>query len=470
MSIIERERLIQVLTMKLDHIQKSPLDVAIPEIYLFMRWLRSNVLLHYFFKDMDLALAQAVQELGQAYLQCRLELRALLPKFATLDPTNTYKHRKAKSKKTSQLPKTVEEVQQGIESMFEFDAAVKFVFSEDPLLDSMQHSSLDFRARKDPMLMYLTTLRQHLMQLVNFLGENQDKRYKKGLQLLHHFGDIHLKAQHAYDEFELWRKLGSAGAYSHLSLLEDICLHRSRFGVFGTSTHHRVAIQKLVKRQEIDDYDLNLYAPSYLEAIKKLVLELQIYLSSQLSKLEVIHRFKARVAWYDKEAYRLIAETRRNNEKKRHAEDRLAEQLAKYLFDAGYPVLVKSALENNEFDLLGMDRPILVEAKITETGTPKSYLLRGLSQLYQYLNTLENTSRHVEEAFYVVFRLSGHIFEFPRVLRTGRYTIYPIWIDVSAESPSKMKNCKLVPITEADLLEHLQQAAGADPASSEEMA
>jgi hypothetical protein len=97
---------------------------------------------------------------------------------------------------------------------------------------------------------------------------------------------------------------------------------------------------------------------------------------------------------------------------------------------------------------------MLIEAKAYKDGRAKRDLLSGISQLHAYLSSLD-ALRNFTEAYYVVFRLGGPIYEFPQVIQTSRYMIYPILIDLGLSNESGHSQKNPISISEEEILGRL---------------
>jgi hypothetical protein len=159
---------------------------------------------------------------------------------------------------------------------------------------------------------------------------------------------------------------------------------------------------------------------------------LRVLIGRTLSHQQLVGRFKARAAWYDKQRLRALVFDAATNTFIREREDTLVLEMAKWLFDSGLPVFVQPHLSNLEPDLLSVSSPSILiggKAYIKEDKT----ILKNLAQLHAYLNTLDASQFHIEEAYYVVFRLAGPLYDFPRQLR---HIIYPVVIDLGLADDS----------------------------------
>lgn len=146
--------------------------------------------------------------------------------------------------------------------------------------------------------------------------------------------------------------------------------------------------------------------------------------------------------WYDKERTRLLL-LNQDRQLIRGKEDTLVKEMARYLFDNGYPVLFHVQTENLETDLMDPSQkyPLLIEGKAYSTSA-KNDLIRGIAQLHAYLNNFETTHYYIPDAYFVVFRISGPVYDFPKEILTNRYLIIPVIIDLgdSSASGSKQQN------------------------------
>jgi hypothetical protein len=167
---------------------------------------------------------------------------------------------------------------------------------------------------------------------------------------------------------------------------------------------------------------------------------------------QLLDRYRTRCHWYNQGHLR---EQVLNGPDKfvRDREDILTRDLALYLYDHGITVLYKTKLGKHEVDLLELDakHPMFIEAKAYKDSSAKRELVSGIGQLHSYLSSYE-AHRNISEAFYVIFRLGGPIYELPRIIRTNRFIIYPVLIDIGSSSESGRKQPKPVIISEGEVL------------------
>jgi hypothetical protein len=151
---------------------------------------------------------------------------------------------------------------------------------------------------------------------------------------------------------------------------------------------------------------------------------------------QLLDRYRTRCHWYNQE-YLMKQVLNGAGRFVRDREDILTRDLALYLYDHGVTVLYKTKLGKHEVDLLELDakHPMFIEAKAYKDGSAKRELVSGIGQLHSYLSSYA-AHRNISEAFYVIYRLGGPIYELPRVIRTNRFTIYPVLIDLGLSSES----------------------------------
>jgi hypothetical protein len=167
---------------------------------------------------------------------------------------------------------------------------------------------------------------------------------------------------------------------------------------------------------------------------------------------QLLDRYRTRCHWYNQEYLRKQVLTRAGKFV-RDREDILTRDLALYLYDHGVIVLYKAKLGKHEVDLLEIDakHPIFIEAKAYIDPSARRDLVSGIGQLHAYLSSFE-AHRNISEAFYVIFRLGGPIYELPRKIRTHRFTIYSVLIDLGLSSESGRRQPKPSIISEEEVI------------------
>jgi hypothetical protein len=159
-------------------------------------------------------------------------------------------------------------------------------------------------------------------------------------------------------------------------------------------------------------------------------------IGTSLLHSQLMDKYKARSMWYNFSELELLAKKNKRNREKTFTLD-----LAKYLFDCGLPVLYRMKLGRHELDMVDPEanNPLVIEVKVYSKPSKKK-IIAGIWQLHSYLNNL-SAKRHVAEAFYVMYRFGGPLYELPQTISTNQFVIHPVLIDLgaSAESGSRQK-------------------------------
>jgi hypothetical protein len=186
---------------------------------------------------------------------------------------------------------------------------------------------------------------------------------------------------------------------------------------------------------------------------------LRARLGSTLSHQQLVGRYKARAMWYDKQRLRDLVFAPTTGAFIREREDTLVLEMAKWLFDNGLPMLVKTNFANLEPDLLSTGSPaILIEGKAYKAADKS--IAKNIAQLHAYLNGLDASQFHVEEAYYVVFRLGGPLYDLPRSLVFNRHVLYPVVIDLGVAKDSGRKQSAPIVVTQADVVAEVTKLQG----------
>ncbi len=163
---------------------------------------------------------------------------------------------------------------------------------------------------------------------------------------------------------------------------------------------------------------------------------------------QIVNRYKIRCMWYDpSEVHNLGLQS--------DGEVALTRHLALYLYDQGLPVVSRLRVGIHEPDVAELGQgAILIEVKKYHAqerpSRVREKLIRGLAQLHAYLNAFE-AHTEIREAYYVVYRLGGPLVEMPRYVRTPRFNICTVLIDMGEAHESGSRQSRPVVITEADL-------------------
>ncbi len=95
---------------------------------------------------------------------------------------------------------------------------------------------------------------------------------------------------------------------------------------------------------------------------------------------------------------------------------------------------------------------MFVEAKVYKDSEAKQTLIKGIYQLHSYLCGFE-AKKLIDEAYYVIFRIGGPIYVFPHKIQIGKFSIYPILIDLGVSEDSGRKQPKPIEITLQEILD-----------------
>ncbi|WP_147444960.1 hypothetical protein [Corallococcus sp. CA053C] len=159
-------------------------------------------------------------------------------------------------------------------------------------------------------------------------------------------------------------------------------------------------------------------------------------IGTRRSLIALLHRFKERCEWHDRDRLRKLAE------QSKRPEDVLTAELARWLFDQGLSPLTRPLAGGLQPDLL--DPSVLyVEAKRYRDGKKaRHHIIQGTHELYDAVTRIKGTKYDITEAFYVVFREGGPRFKLPEVIRGDGWVTLPIVIDIAplTESGSRQKN------------------------------
>ncbi len=153
-------------------------------------------------------------------------------------------------------------------------------------------------------------------------------------------------------------------------------------------------------------------------------------LGARRSLRALLGRFKDRCERHDRERLLKLSIERGTNE------NRLTEELTRWLFDEGLNPLSRPLVAGLEPDVLEPFRDptatLYVEAKQYKvTRGTRSKLIKGFWQLCDTVHRLRGHQFDLTEAFYVVFRRGGALFELPREIPFEGWTAFPLLIDLA---------------------------------------
>ncbi|NRD61722.1 hypothetical protein HRD49_08135 [Corallococcus exiguus] len=162
--------------------------------------------------------------------------------------------------------------------------------------------------------------------------------------------------------------------------------------------------------------------------------------------IALLHRFKERCEWHDRDRLRGLAA------RSKRPEDALTAELARWLFDQGLSPITRPMTGGLQPDLL--DPAVLyIEAKrYRDNKNARRHIVQGTHELYDVVARLKGTKYNVTEAFYVIFREGGPQFKLPEVIPGDGWVTLPVVIDIAplTESGSRQKN-KPIELSEDEL-------------------
>jgi hypothetical protein len=122
-----------------------------------------------------------------------------------------------------------------------------------------------------------------------------------------------------------------------------------------------------------------------------------------------------------------------------------------WLHDQGLNPLPEANLGGLRADMLDSGR-LIVEAK-RYSEDARMELVTGVRELRDHALRLAGTTHFVREAFYVVFREGGPLYQLPEEIRFTGLTIVPVVIDIGAndEAGSRQPR-KVIPISDEEFL------------------
>jgi hypothetical protein len=206
---------------------------------------------------------------------------------------------------------------------------------------------------------------------------------------------------------------------------------RSTAGVYWSPDHD--ALEKALKTST-DQPSLAPWIEHLKRAARRLHQGLRLKIGSARSLRGLLGRFKARCEWHDRARLEDIA-------KSRVKEDRLTEELARWLFDQGLNPLTNANVAGLRPDILdpGNDpaHSLYVEAKDYKMGEDvRKVALDGLKQLYNTVLRLRGDHYSLTEAFFVVFRRSGPDLIMPTQIMNEGWVVYPVTVDIGPATKS----------------------------------
>ncbi|TQF11417.1 hypothetical protein FJV41_34355 [Myxococcus llanfairpwllgwyngyllgogerychwyrndrobwllllantysiliogogogochensis] len=192
------------------------------------------------------------------------------------------------------------------------------------------------------------------------------------------------------------------------------------------------------------------------QALESLHHGLRLRVGTVRSRLVVFERFKTRCEMHDRERLLGLAklrsgETEEPQSSSQHhprtkPEQRLTEELARYLYDNGLNPLTEVPIGNARADVLSADR-LYVEAKQYIEGNPANYILKGVSQTAHMVERLSSTAYRLDEAFLVVFRRGGKRLVMQSPVTMGTWVLHCVVVDLGEASESGNRAPEAIELT-----------------------
>ena len=186
--------------------------------------------------------------------------------------------------------------------------------------------------------------------------------------------------------------------------------------VFSTDQHFYLAVHSEdlapSTRSLVDDRVKELRV-----GLMRLANELHRRIGTTRSRRALIARFKQRAEWHDARRLRDVANDP-NGDLPGGPEDRLTEELARFLFDQGLNPLTKPLVGGLQPDLLDPSiRPgFYVEAK-QYNSSARQAIIKSLAQVLDTVGRLQSEAYGITEAFCVVFRRNGPRYLLPEFVQ-----------------------------------------------------
>jgi hypothetical protein len=174
----------------------------------------------------------------------------------------------------------------------------------------------------------------------------------------------------------------------------------------------------------------------------------------------MVNRFKLRCEWHDRQRMANLAS---EESLPGGPEDRLTAELARYLFDQGLAPLTKPMTGGLQPDLLDPNARFYVEGKQYKDSA-RSYIIKAFTQLIDTVSKLRGDPNYeVEEAFCIIFRLSGPYYLLPQTVEAGELRVHFVLIDLAPPSETgRRQKHKPATITAEELVEAHRQHAESD--------
>lgn len=278
-------------------------------------------------------------------------------------------------------------------------------------------------------------------------------------ELAHDFVKARDRRQHVLDELRLSTP---TAPFSALKLLLDLCTALNPDPINSSSLAERVRLLWRIHpgdarwRQEMrqvafkgDPFPRDEEA-HLRKALERLYHHLRLAVDQRRTWNELFDRYCQRAQWYDRQRLRQLGET------PRRGEDSLSDDLARFLFDNGVPVLVRHSFGGHVPDLVGPEQAgFVIESKLSKRSC-RGQLVSNVAQLLSYLQTLEGTVYSADVGYYLVFRVAGPLYAFDGPVNVGRWVVHPVVVDIGSEGGRARHKVQVIRATE--ILSHLQDS------------
>ena len=197
---------------------------------------------------------------------------------------------------------------------------------------------------------------------------------------------------------------------------------------YGTEGY---SLFKLAWQQRLDAADttvIDRHVAELRDAVERLREELRRRVGTTRSRLALVHRFKLRCEWHDRDRMLAVAEDGRLSG---GPEDRLTAEFARYLFDAGLSPLTKPLAGGLQPDLLDPQASFYVEAKQYASSSARTDIIKAVAQVLDTVGRLRGGPYAVDEAFCIIFRRKGPYYDLPEVLQTETYRLHLVLVDLA---------------------------------------
>ncbi len=241
--------------------------------------------------------------------------------------------------------------------------------------------------------------------------------------------------------------------FTSLELWKSVCFENwiqdATYGVISRYSNHKPAGLDEKKLDSIFE-KLKYEARRIYEAVRQEI-------STALLHRQILNRYKTRCMWYDfEEMWNLVSDPKGNFVSDR--EKKMTLHLARFLFDNGVSVIYRMRAGQHEMDMVDPDatKPLLIEAKVYKDSGTREEIIEGIAQLHSYLNNL-SASKDINEAYYVVYRFGGPLYELPEEIPTNRFLLSTILIDVGKSRESGSRQPKPVIISKDEIVRKFEK-------------